>query len=375
MRISLMCQAFFGSLLIFFSNANAQNNNVQFYDVITDDSVVMFFNTGYRFCEKECLDFKRYTKVNDNGDFNGDFVDSTLSGNILAKGHYDKGIKNGWFQISIPDQYLHFTGSFKENLPIGLWQYYYADGRPERKIAISTSDTLLIDFFDEKGNQLVKDGNGFFKGRVHVYGSGLYNRVIASGKIVNGKAMGRWTSTISGVAYNSEELDDGVLISGITARQKPVSYFDYSMITNFILETHLEKLEEFHISDFCPGKNTSFSAAKSLKPVNLNNFYSFINAEVNRITQYDIEKENFDNYPVGENRLVVRFKVNDKGIPDNIRRISNWGDQFFDVIARNLRSHVIFNTFGEELYFHLVINRNPGQIIGYRYNFSRNSTQ
>lgn len=350
----------------------AQKEPLQFYDIIEDDSVVMYFNTINRFCKKECAHFKRYTRISAEGDFTGNFTDSSIDKHLLAKGHYKKGIKQGLFFIAIPTQSLYLEGGFQNNLPYGTWQYYYANGNKERKLVLSETDTLLVEFFDVKGEQLVKDGNGRFTGRVHVPGSRMDNRVIASGEVVNGKATGEWTSTISAAAYNRETLKDGQLLSGSTPNssiRNSIKYADYSLITNFLLETHLEKLESLQIDELC-GNPKRFPTQEKIVPLKLENFYSSLHQDAGKIVEEDIRNQKFDDYELGENRLTVKFKLNDKGIPIAVTRVSTWGEQFVQVVDRNLRAHTRFNLRSGELYFHMVIKRNSGRMLQYQFSFS-----
>src|SRR5450432_353431 len=91
--------AVFAVLFIFSSAAAQEPEKVKFYEVIKDDSAVMFFNKDYYFTEKNCAAYKRYTRIDEHGDFLESFTDVDTSNQILGKGWYTNGKKNGHFEV------------------------------------------------------------------------------------------------------------------------------------------------------------------------------------------------------------------------------------------------------------------------------------
>src|SRR5436190_191618 len=216
-----------------------------FYEIIKDDSVVMFFNERNHFIDKECADYKRYIRVNSNGDFNSYFEDVTKDNLLTGKGRYVHGKKYGRFETYYPNGKLKVKGYYTNNRPVEQWDYFYENGLPERTLKFTATDTLLIRFVDPKGDVIVAEGNGEFKGFV----AGLSksdNLIAAKGKIVNGKPHGKWSSTISNGPYCKEEFDNGKLIRGTFPNAQSDKSYNYpSHLNTFILGNYFEFLEQY----------------------------------------------------------------------------------------------------------------------------------
>jgi hypothetical protein len=75
---------------------------VIFHEIIQRDSIMMFFNERHRFTEKPCFKFVRYTRINNNGEFNSYFEDKGRDDKLLGKGNYVDGMKHGYFEVYHP---------------------------------------------------------------------------------------------------------------------------------------------------------------------------------------------------------------------------------------------------------------------------------
>ena len=227
----------------------AQSSAPLFYEIVKDDSVVMFFNKRYHFIEKACADFSRRIRVDNGGDFNGYFEDRSTGNVLLTKGNYIHGKKNGRFETYYPTGKLKFKGDYVNDIPLGKWEYFYENGSPERTLQISGSDTLLVSFVDRKGDLKVMDGNGDFDGSIAERGTAT-NVIIAMGKIENGKPHGKWTSTFGkDGAYCKELFDHGKLIKGSFPNGSPSENARYgqSRLNRLFLNSYLMSLESFAI--------------------------------------------------------------------------------------------------------------------------------
>jgi antitoxin component YwqK of YwqJK toxin-antitoxin module len=91
----------------------AQDKQISFYEIIKDDSVVMFFNQRGEFVERKCGDYFRYVRIDDNGDFNSTFADISKGGVIRATGSYIHGKREGIFEIYYPNGRTKCHGLYK----------------------------------------------------------------------------------------------------------------------------------------------------------------------------------------------------------------------------------------------------------------------
>lgn len=374
-RSIILCISIFS-----FENAKSQDASVKFYDVIKEDSVVMYFSDAYNFTWKECAENRRYTKIDSLGDFYKSFIDMNANNTVLAKGYYYDGLKNGYFETFHTNGQLKSKGNFKEHLPVGTWNYFYEDGKPERELLINSADTFLIQFYDEQGVHTVIDGNGNFNGPVAVNDRFFTTTIIAAGKIVNGKADGEWKSYIRTYPYCAEKFDKGIFLYGqyTSMIEKNKKYKDRSYLKNIFLDSYIESLEQFRVTE-CPFSRIIDTSKENESPkinkeinveINLNHFRSYINDAIGRVIDNDIKNGNYRDYQPGDNFFKISFTVNDKGVPTDFKRVTSWGDQFFYAVTNVLTRHAKLPTSSKPVYYQLTVTKSDSNSIGYNYNFS-----
>lgn len=359
-----------------YCTAKSQDSTVIFYDVIKDDSIVMYFNNSYNFSEKSCSQNKRYTRIDSNGNFYGSFTDINLNDVIIGKGNYENGIKNGYLETFYPNGQLKSKGVFKNNIPSGTWEYFYPNGSPERVVMVNLADTFLIQFYDSSGLQTVKDGNGYFNGEVASDDASPRNAIIASGKIVNGKPDGEWTSSFGKYPYCTERFKDGTFVSGMhkSMLKGAVQYKDRSLLRNLFLPSYIQTLELFHVvkcwnfkQDIAVQKNSPRNTE-----IDIESFKSYVNDAIGRVLETDMRNENYRDYADGDNLFKVSFKVNEKGVPVDFKQITSWGNQYFYPVTSTLTRFAKLPTSTKAIYFELTMIKREGNTILYRYNFSYN---
>jgi len=364
-----------------FFTAKSQDAGVKFYDVIDQDSVVMYFSDSYNFTWKNCAENRRYTKIDSLGDFYKSFIDIDANNTIMAKGYYYDGVKNGYFETFHSNGRLKSKGNFKDHLPVGTWNYFYEDGKPERELLISSVDTFLIQFYDEQGGHTVIDGNGKFNGLVAASDRFFNTRIIASGKIVNGKADGEWKSYIRTVPYCTETFDKGVFLHGqyTSLVEKSKKYTNRSYLKNIFIDSYIESLEQFRVTE-CPFSKIVDTSREIERPkvnteLNLDHFRSYVNDAISRVIDNDVRNGNYRDYQPGDNFFKISFTVNDAGTPVNFKRLTSWGDQYFNLITNVLTRHAKIPTTTRLIYFHLTVTRSESNSIGYRFNLSYDDQQ
>ncbi|CAN0471654.1 unnamed protein product, partial [Phaeothamnion confervicola] len=214
-----------------------------YYELITVDSVALFFNKNFMFTEKECYDYVRQVRITENGDFNGYFEDRSVEGRLLAKGVYIKGIKHGYFEVYHANGKLFSRGYYSNNKPIGIWEYFHSSGLPERILDISDSATLVVRYLEETGKVRIDKGSGLFDGLV----AGLpgsrkepllrytITGIHATGRIKDGKPDGRWVvPDHNHQAVYVEKFNQGELIkSTVFSKRKMKNFQQLSMLNTF----------------------------------------------------------------------------------------------------------------------------------------------
>ncbi|HCW08139.1 MAG TPA: hypothetical protein DGG95_12330 [Cytophagales bacterium] len=231
-------------LFLISENSIGQDKQISFYEIIKGDSVVMSFNPRDGFIEKKCADYFRYVRIDNNGNFNGKFVDVSYNGAIIGVGTYIHGKREGNFEVYYSNGKVQCQGIYENNKPTGVWNFFHQSGLPERSLRIDNGDTLLIRLIDSSGKILVNDGTGTFIGPV------ASNEVsITKGKVVNGKPDGWWNGFwASDRLSRVEKFAKGKLVKGSsTIDRRDRNYKSHPKLNNFFYCDYFGLLEKFKV--------------------------------------------------------------------------------------------------------------------------------
>lgn len=354
-------------------NSFGQDNSTIFYEVIKDDSVMMFFNERNRFIEKKCSDFIRYTKVDNEGNFNGYYEDLSNENILMSKGYYVHGKKHGYFELYYPNGKIRSRGNYINNVPRGQWEYFYENELPERTIIITETDTLLLRFVDKKGALKVIEGNGEFNG--FVAGNSIAsNSIIAKGKIENGKPNGKWSSVLfNNTIYCKEEFNNGKLVRGFFPNAMlgvDKDYIHKSFLNTFFLASYLNSLENFRL------EKCADSAMYSSKKYSfdIQRFNSDLRVKIDKVIEDDFRSGKTNDYSIGDNYLTIQFSVNKEGKAENFTILTGWGQPFFNSISSSIRTQTTFPSSTKTMFFHLKLHFSGGFTYQYNFQFSKNRT-
>jgi antitoxin component YwqK of YwqJK toxin-antitoxin module len=386
-------KTFIALFLIFYCYAEkalGQNSDIIFYSVIHDDSVKLFVNARGKFTEEECLEYTRYVRLNNNGNFNSCFVDIDKNNNMKGKGQYVDGEKAGPFELYFPNGNLYCKGSYKHNVPIGIWNFFYEkDGAPERTLLLENSDTLLITFFDNNGKPTVQNGNGTFVGSIE--GQPFSHKPKeAEGKIVNGLPDGKWKAILyNNSPFLQETFKNGKLIKGeylISTSASMAKYDSPSHIKTFFLANYLTGPEKFltekciHYNDTKPGialKDINPQIAQNDKPKNVQYDYSDLIKDLqNRIKKTlgsNNEKIMQFYFQEGRNNIIIEFNVDKEGKAENLLNLSSWGDQFLNSISGGLKSYKKFPPNSGTMYLNIIFDFVGGGLYEFKLQLSKNN--
>jgi hypothetical protein len=191
---------FFGIFLS--SSTFAQSDGIAKYLKPSIDGYIhLYFDQQYFLVDQDCP-FKSYTRVikydKENGGYNSFFTDYDVQNQPVLTGTYKNGKKEGLFKQFYPTGIVKVDCTFENNLPVGKWNYYYPSGNIWIKIEMINHKIHIIDFWDEKGNQKVKDGKGNFNlvTDSFEYNEFGYTGLLCEGRIKEGKPVGIWSNSL-----------------------------------------------------------------------------------------------------------------------------------------------------------------------------------
>lgn len=156
------------------------------YRVVGKDSVIFFYSTDYVLTPPGCAAIRRHIRLDSAGHFRGYVRDYNLSSNQpLLQGAYRDGLMEGQFEVYHATGELAARGYYRRGEQVGDWAYWYPSGRKRQVLSFRNGlDPLVQQFWDEAGQQLVKDGNGTW----YRQESGMQLK----GAVVGGIPDGRW---------------------------------------------------------------------------------------------------------------------------------------------------------------------------------------
>lgn len=359
------------SLTMGFFSLNAQNT-IEFYKVIEGDSVAMFFNDNNKYVDRKCATYVRYTRLDKAGNFNGFFKDYQQNPSVLrSTGFYLNGRKNGIFTLFYANGKIQSRGEYVDNKPQGIWEFFHDNGLPERQMSITERDTLLVRLISENGKILVDNGEGEFEGLV----SGNFaskNEILAKGKILNGKPVGKWTSTLQNKSFCNEEFDDhGKFIKGVFPEsqfQKKKPYQNKSFLANQIQANYLNSIEAINLEGCSDGRSN-----KSLKlDFDANNFNDDLRKKLNELWIEDIRAHKYETYQEEETHyMTVEFDIENSKF-NNFKLITNWGSEFYNTVVWAIKRKVKPLEGTGKIYFHLRLISRGTQYYRWTFNFSPN---
>lgn len=343
----------------------SQVDEIMFYRIIQNDSVHLYFNDSYEFVEEKCADFIRETRIDAKGEFSGYFIDKDTNGNIISKGRYIDGEKHGRFIFYYSNNAIQSRGVYRHNIQIGAWEYFYEDGSIESVWEFDGTQVLLKTKYDNKGNVIIKDGNGEFNGKgFRGYLSKIQYDVI--GTIKNGKRDGKWKVWVGDRnIYCEEEFKDGKFIEGILVHTASTNnkYFDQTEI-NIWKPDYLSLLEVFKTYK-CP----KVTITTDSKNYTFNNYD--LRSEIDSAIKRRVHYEGDLGLPTyGEHVMTIQFSIREDGKPKDFKMVSPWGRNFY----RSLRGVLGARTYppiATELFFHLKISFSGGPSYSFSYKITK----
>lgn len=348
----------------------AQESSLKFFEVITEDSVMLFFNEHYKFSEKKCCDFIRRTRIDSEGYFNGFFEDVKVNGNEkLGKGRYEHGVKNGLFEQYYPNGKLKSKGRYVNGLPVGDWYYYYDNSALEKIVRLTENDTLLIEFAERNGDKKIINGFGDFKG--YVSGASFEtNEILAQGSIVEGKPDGKWTSTLNDKVYCKEEFNKGIFIDGhfpAVSRAQEKNYTHKSFLNTFFSGTYMNTLEEFK-AEKCREK---IVMKERIEFSGMEKFSAEVKIKIGDLIKRDFANGHLDSENAFDSKFSLQFETDEKGKARNFSLLTGMLSQLESAVTTSINRYMTFPPNEKIFYFHMNFHFPGGGMFHYKYAFSK----
>ena len=348
----------------------AQESSLEFFEVITGDSVMLFFNEHYKFSEKKCCDFIRRTRIDSEGYFNGFFEDHKLNVNEkLGQGRYEHGVKNGLFEQYFPNGKLKSKGRYINGFPVGDWYYYYDNEALEKIVRVTETDTLLIEFAEKNGDKKIINGFGNFKG--YVSGASIEtNEVLAEGNIIEGKPDGKWTSSMGDQTYCKEEFEKGKFIEGnfpAVSKSKEKAYTHRSFLKTFFSGTYFNTLEEFKVEK-CRDK---IVMKERIEFSGMEKFGAEVKIKINDLIKKDFASSNLNSESVFDSKFSIQFETNEKGKAQNFSLVTGMLTQLEGAITTSINRYMTFPPNEKKYYLHINFHFPGGGGCHYNFAFSK----
>jgi antitoxin component YwqK of YwqJK toxin-antitoxin module len=122
-----------------------------------------------------------------NGRKNGYFFLNYEHGPRAQNGYYDRDKKSDLWEFFYENGQLIISGMMQDDSPDGKWISYFENGTKDKEVLYGPDNLyLILNAWDVNGNQLVKDGNGFYRS---FSAEGI---VLSEGEVVNGERLGTW---------------------------------------------------------------------------------------------------------------------------------------------------------------------------------------
>jgi len=194
--------------------------NTKFYTIyfnsawqITDKN-----NAAYqRICEWDAPQIivnKQYNEIINYffEDMQGEFYDYTNSGRLKAKGSYHANKKYGAFDFYYNNGNPLAKMNFINDLLVDTAYFYLDNGFKNQTIVFKDQEFDVIEYYDENGNNLLLNGNGFWEYSKNDVSN--QNALKIEGNFKNYKRDGEWVYYFGDDIFVEEKYKKGEFVSG-----------------------------------------------------------------------------------------------------------------------------------------------------------------
>ncbi|PRY10640.1 TonB family protein [Pontibacter ummariensis] len=241
---------FFFVLLLAFAGAQAQQQ------------VAIYYNQKWEVTRKENAAYTRLATVPDslirtgqlfNMLFDQGVSDYYGSGQVMARGNYSRGLKQGNWLFYFPNGQLQAQGSYKNNVPVGLWKFWRENGQALQEVVYDWPKFRFQSYWDESGTQTIVNGKGTY---VTLFsGEDGQSQAQLKGDYAGGVRVGKWqytelTNGKAGKPLIEQVYKDGEMEKGYVQQQN--ARVAYTSEDRFRLGTdfpYLDKVEKWTVDE------------------------------------------------------------------------------------------------------------------------------
>ena len=131
----------------------------------SQEKITLFYNSNHEITQKEKAIYYREAEYNlNNVRLNGSVYDYNFLDTLLMEGYYLNGKRNGDFTFYYETGIVKSKGKYENSKRIGEWVYFYKNEKLKQRIFFPKSknplDFSVIEYYDQDGNQLIKNGTG-----------------------------------------------------------------------------------------------------------------------------------------------------------------------------------------------------------------------
>lgn len=146
----------------------------------------LYFDSNWKLTSSLTATYTRSVEIAENDLlFRGALTDVNKDGNLITKGQYLNGNKQGSFIFNFEDGSLNRKGAYENDKPVGIWEFYYANGQLKYKIEFLSDDFKILTFNDENGNSKMEGVDVLWE-YAYANGTGI------KGRLTNGQKHGNW---------------------------------------------------------------------------------------------------------------------------------------------------------------------------------------
>ncbi|WP_162051543.1 energy transducer TonB [Pontibacter pamirensis] len=224
-----------------------------FSSVQAQQEVPIYYNHKWEVTKRETAVFTRLAFVPDSlikaGSLFEMAFDKTVAdyydtGQIMARGIYVKGQKQGIWLFYHPNGQIMRQGSYENNKPIGTWKFWRENGKPLQEVVCDRLSVRFQNFWDDGGKQTVAHGTGTY---VALLPGENNSQMQLKGNYINGVRHGTWqyapvtADRQEGKPLIEQVYNKGMLVKGyIYAKGKKIS--EYTAEDKFNLSADLPYL-------------------------------------------------------------------------------------------------------------------------------------
>ena len=229
--------------------------------------------------------------------FINSFVDYRINGSKLQEGRYnEQGKKEGQFSVYYDDGKIYSQGKYQNNIPVGLWKFYYPTGQIRHVVNFSDDPFTICESYDSLGTSLIKEGTGYWEEYF------LFGKV--SGYQNNHHREGVWKISLpNGVVLVQETYVDGTPLGNTDPR------INYSLFSEYIPNYLIEELNSHNATI------NDYPSIKSLPTLFQKRDSSEVYTKVNQMPTPRFNEYQFQNF------VQSNLKYQEKGVFASQRQV------------------------------------------------------